>query len=125
MCRDENDSTLLHKAAAYGQLSIIQLLLKDLPSSMLQHVDNFFLTPAMLAIQVCQTYSFCSSCSVNRFLCVQLNSDLFWSKTFVLDSTIKRVLINTYHSIKVAVCINEVIYQQQFSHAYGSIDPFS
>lgn len=56
MCRDENDSTLLHKAAAYGQLSVIQLLLKELPSSMLQHVDNFFLTPAMLAIQVCPEY---------------------------------------------------------------------
>lgn len=52
MSRDENDSTLLHKAAAYGQLAVLQMLSKEVPSSFLQLPDNFFLTPAMLAIQV-------------------------------------------------------------------------
>ena len=70
LCCDENESTLLHKAAAYGHLPVLQLLGKEVPASYLQLADNFFLTPAMLAIQVC--LSVCLSVSV-----CQLRSALY------------------------------------------------
>ena len=56
LSRDEYGSTLLHTAATYGQLSALQLLSKDLSSSVLHLADNNFLTPPLLAIQVRYTY---------------------------------------------------------------------
>ena len=58
MTFDEHNCTLAHKAAMNGHVVVLSFLVKDggMPINALQIPDEYFTTPAMLAIQV---YSDC------------------------------------------------------------------
>ena len=53
LCCDNFGSNLLHTAASNGHLQILQLLSKEVSTTAFQVADSNYLTPAMLAIQVC------------------------------------------------------------------------